>query len=259
MLIVLPPSEGKTSPTRGEPMQPASLSFPQLDLARSKVLKALMTLCAKDPRGAAKVLGLGPTQHDEVRLNSLLAKAPAAPAVEVYTGVLYDALDAPTMTSAQRRRLDQRVVIASALFGFLRPNDLIPAYRLSGDVALPKIGALAMYWRELLSAALDTEPGVILDLRSGTYVALGPIPPAAAQRAVVGRVLLERGGKRSVVSHHNKATKGRLVRALMQSGSAPKNINALIAAITEVGFHCELIEPVKVERAATLDIIVREV
>ena len=240
-------------------MQPASLSFPQFDPARSKVLKALMTMCAKDPRGAAKVLGLGPTQQDEVRLNSLLTKAPAGPAIEVYTGVLYEALDAPSMTSAQRRRLDQRVVIASARFGFLRPSDLIPAYRLSGDATLPKIGALALYWRELLSSALDTEPGVILDLRSGTYVALGPIPPAAAQRAVVGRVLLERSGKRSVVSHHNKATKGRLVRALVQSGSVPKSINALIAAITEVGFHCELIEPAKVERAATLDIIVREI
>lgn len=240
-------------------MVASALSFPQLTPARAEVLKDLTTLCAKEPRQAAKVLGLGPTQQDVVHLNARLTKAPAGPAIEVYTGVLYDALDVTTMTGVQRRRLDQRVVIASALFGFLRPNDLIPAYRLSGDVSLPKVGNLAKYWRGLLSAALDELPGVILDLRSGTYVALGPIPAAAAGRAVTGRILLERGRKRSVVSHHNKATKGHLVRALMQSGSAPKTINSLIAAITEVGFHCELIESTKAERAATLDIIVREV
>lgn len=240
-------------------MVATDLSFPQLSQARSKVLKALTTLCAKDPHGAAQVLGLGPTQLNDTRLNSLLTKAPAGPAIEVYTGVLYDALDVATMTAVERRRLEQRVVIASGLFGLLRPNDQIPAYRLSGDVTLPTVGALAGFWRELVSAAIETVPGVILDLRSGAYVALGPIPPAAVERAVVGRVLLERGGKRSVVSHHNKATKGRLVRSLMQSGAAPKTINALIDAITEVGFNCELIDSTKADRAATLDIIVREV
>ena len=239
-------------------MKPAQLSFPELTRARSQVLSALQTLCASDESLAAQVLDLGPKQHDDIRRNALLKKAPAGPAIEVYTGVLYDALDVATLTTAQRRRLDKNVAIASGLFGLLRPSDKIPAYRLSGDVTLPTIGSLAQYWRTFVSAALESVPGVILDLRSSAYVALGPIPPAAAQRAVVGRVLLERGGKRSIVSHHNKATKGRLVRALMQSGAVPKNINSLITAITEVGFHCELNEATKLGLPATLDIIVRQ-
>jgi uncharacterized protein len=58
-------------------------------------------------------------------------------------------------------------------------------------------------------------------LRSGAYASLW-VPGA---NAVAVRVLHEResGGvvRRSVVSHFNKATKGRLARALLESGQQP--------------------------------------
>ncbi|MSV53839.1 MAG: hypothetical protein F2898_07815, partial [Actinobacteria bacterium] len=76
MLIVLPPSEGKTAATRGQPMKPTQLSFPELTKARSQVLSALHTLCASDESLAAQILDLGPKQHDDIRRNALLKKAP---------------------------------------------------------------------------------------------------------------------------------------------------------------------------------------
>ena len=108
MLILLPPSEGKTAPRRGKPLDPASLSSPVLTDTRTTLLAALTTLCRDDPAEAARVLGLGTTQLDLVQRNADLATAPTARADAVYTGVLYDSLDVSTLSSAARRRACRR-------------------------------------------------------------------------------------------------------------------------------------------------------
>ncbi len=157
--------------------------------------------------------------------------------------MVYEALDFASLAAAARKRADSRVAIASALFGLLRPSDPIPAYRLSGDATLPGLGTLASVWKDSIQEQLRATRGPILDLRSGAYVSLGPIPPDIADRAFVGRVLLERGGKRSVVSHFNKATKGRLTRAVLEQGKVPSSIEAIPDFLTDLGFRSEVREP----------------
>lgn len=255
MRILLPPSEGKAAPRTGARLALGKLSESSLRQTRTMVLDALVDLCSKNPKRAAAVLGLGPRQAGEVTVNAHLRSAPTAAAIEVYSGVLYEALDSPTLPAPAARRLDEHVRIASALFGLLRPTDRIPAYRLSADVALPAIGALAGVWREPVSDVLTAGDDLILDLRSAAYVKLGPPP----ERALLGRVLLERNGKRSVVSHHNKATKGRLVRGLVTRRSMPKTEDALLAALHDLGYHCEIHEAKKSGQPASLDIVVSEV
>ena len=90
--------------------------------------------------------------------------------------MLYEALDYAGLTAAGRRRADEQVAIASALWGLVRPTDLIPAYRLSAGTALPGLGPLARAWRDPVSSAIAAVDGLIVDLRSGGYVALGPVP-----------------------------------------------------------------------------------
>jgi len=251
VLILLPPSEGKTAPADGPRPEIASLSFPALNPLRTKLLAELIRVCAKDPQ-AASILGLGPRQLDEITVNAHLRKAACAPAIEVYTGVLYDALDVHSLRKAERARLQRSTAIASALFGLVRPDDLIPAYRLSGDVSL--LGSPAAYWRDAISVEIAKEKTFILDLRSQAYAACGPIPAEAQARSAVGRVLTERGGKRTVVSHFNKASKGRLVRAVAQSGA--KGLDDLLELARELDWKAELTESTK--GPATLDLIVPE-
>ena len=62
------------------------------------------------------------------------------------------------------------VLIASALWGFVRPGDRIPAYRLSMGATLPRIPSLPALWRDPLRKALPDE-GLIVDMRSGAYAA----------------------------------------------------------------------------------------
>lgn len=259
MLILLPPSEGKSTPMRGPALDLASLSFPSLQAPRERISRALVGLSMKRPKAAAAALGLGPTQAHEVERNAVLFTATCAAAVSVYTGVLYDALDASTLKAPARRRLDEHVAIASALFGLVRPSDVIPAYRLSADSALPRLAPLSRVWREPVSHVIAAHPGPILDLRSGAYVALGPIAPDAAERSIVGRVLVERNGRRSVVSHHNKATKGRLVRSLVEGTSMPTSLNGLLTALERAGYRIEVHEAAKRHQPERLDIIVDEV
>ena len=256
MLILLPPSEGKTAPRRGKPLDPGALAFPELGAARGRVLEALVDLCRSDRETAARALGLGPSQHDLVERNALLAQAPTARADAVYSGVLYDALAAATLGPAARRRAATRVAVTSSLFGLVRPTDRIPAYRLSGDATLPGLGPVAGVWRAALGPAVEQAvgSGLLVDLRSSTYAAFWRPPATLAPQVATVRVLHEVDGVRKVVSHFNKATKGRIVRALLEDGRAPRTPGALADVLGDLGWTVEPSGPSS--RGTQLDVVV---
>ncbi|MFC7501060.1 peroxide stress protein YaaA [Nocardioides sp. CPCC 206347] len=258
MLILLPPSEGKSVPTRGKALDLASLSSPELTAARSEVLEALVALCRDDADKAAAVLGLSPGQLDLIDRNADLVAAPTARADRIYTGVLYDALDLETLSAAAKRRATSRVAVASSLFGMVRLGDRIPSYRLSGDASLPPVGPVAAIWREALppvmTAALGR--GLLVDLRSGMYANFWRPAPELAKRVATVRVLHEHNGTRKVVSHFNKATKGRIVRELLEDGADPRTPAALAATLERLGWTVEISAPGKT--GTQLDVVVSE-
>ncbi len=257
MLILLPPSEGKAAPRRGKPLDLAALSSPSLTPARETVLDALVALCTGDEEEAVRTLGLGVTQADEVRRDAALRTAPTARADQVYAGVLYEALDLATLSAAAKRRAGTRLGIASGLFGLVRAGDRIPAYRLSGQVTLPGVGAMATFWGRHLAPAVEEAAGdgLVLDLRSGGYAPFWRPTKAQAARVVTARVLHEFDGRRTVVSHFNKATKGRLVRALLEDGANPRTPEALATVLGDLGWTVELAQPVTGKPRA-LDVVV---
>lgn len=258
MLILLPPSEGKSAPRRGRPLDLTSLAFPQLAPARSAVLDALVAHCSADAAAAANTLGLGPTQAHHVADNVLLRSAPAARADRIYTGVLYDALGLTTLEGAARTRATRWLGIMSSLFGVVRPSDPIPAYRLSGDTHLPGTGIVSSYWRDHLDAVLAPAAGtgLVIDLRSGMYAGFWRPSAAIGRNVATVRVLHEVGNQRKVVSHFNKATKGRIVRELLHDGSKPRNPAALAEHLGGLGWNVELHEPTP--KGQQLDVVVRD-
>ena len=257
MLILLPPSEGKSAPRRGKPLDLTTLDFAGLTGARERVLDALVELCEGDPDVAAKTLGIGSTQLDLVELNRSLRTGATARADQVYSGVLYDALDVATLSTAARRRATARLAVTSSLFGLVRPSDRIPAYRLSGDATLPGLGPVAGVWREHLGAEATAAVGrgLLVDLRSGMYGAFWRPTPDVKVATV--RVLHEHQGQRKVVSHFNKATKGRIVRALLESGADPRTPAKLAEALRDLGWTVEEGAPGKA--GVQLDVVVSEV
>jgi cytoplasmic iron level regulating protein YaaA (DUF328/UPF0246 family) len=261
VLVLLPPSEGKYAPGRGKPLDLATLSFPELTATRDRVLDALTRLASRHPAQALDVLGLSPRQSDEVERDAVLESAPTATASAVYTGVLYEALDLATLDTAARRRAQRMLVVQSALFGALRPGDRIPSYRLSGDVSLPGLGPVATLWRDPLSAAMPSAAGrgLVVDLRSGTYAAMWRPTGDVASRTVAVRVLQELpDGSRKVVSHFNKATKGRLVRHWLENAVDPRDADDLADACESAGVTAELGERTRPGTVRRLDLVVTD-
>ena len=260
MLILLPPSEGKAPTDDGLPFDVSALSLPELTPTRERVRAALTKLSAGRESRARDILGLTPRQVAELDRNRELPDARAFPASQVYSGVLYGALDYPTLTPTARRRVDQWVLVFSGLWGAVHFDDAIPAYRLSGDVTLPRLGSIAALWRKPLAAVMPEAAGqgVVLDLRSGTYAKMWAPRAELAERTVVARVLQERSdGSRAVVSHHNKATKGRLVRALASQGKTPQTVEVLASLIESQGVITEL-HAARPGKPWALDVVVDE-
>ncbi|MET7936907.1 peroxide stress protein YaaA [Streptomyces sp. NPDC005322] len=267
MLVLLPPSEGKaTGGPRSAPLDLGSLSLPRLDEARAEVLDELVALCSGDEAKAAEVLGLSEGLRGEVAKNAALREAGTRPAGEIYTGVLYDALGLATLPTAARRRAGRSLLVFSGLWGAVRIGDRIPSYRCSMGVKLPGLGALGTYWRTRTPLA-DVVPeaagkGLVLDLRSAAYAAAWKPKGEIAERTATVRVLqsaiVNGVEKRSVVSHFNKATKGRLVRDLLLTGATPSGPGELVEALRELGYAVEATAPERTGRPWALDVVVTE-
>ncbi|MGL5824317.1 MAG: YaaA family protein [Nocardioides sp.] len=240
MLILLPPSEGKAPATRGRPLDLARLVAPELTQVRTRVLSALADVSAS-PTGL-RTLGLSPGLADQLDHNVRLVTAPSARADRIYRGVLFEALGFDSLPAVARRRAGSRVLITSSVFGVLRPHDRIPAYRLSGSVNLPGLGPIARVWRDVLDPTLTALAGrrLLVDLRSSTYAAFWRPGSSSALRLASVRVWHEVDGRRTIVSHFNKATKGRIVRALLTDGADPRSPHELAEVLTGLGWTVEV-------------------
>jgi cytoplasmic iron level regulating protein YaaA (DUF328/UPF0246 family) len=202
MLILLPPSEGKNQP----------VSKAKANLAKLVFSKELF----------------------EIRnrlLTKSLAAAPAARAMDVYTGVLYQALDWKSLSATAQARGEKSILISSAIFGVLRPSDLIPNYKAKIKVS---------DWKAALKPALDgLADDLIIDCRSSTYA--GTWQPSQANTVAV-RVFKKEKGKISVITHLSKKYRGELTRVLLKAGKVPKTPEELLA-IAEKHFDCKLQKP----------------
>jgi hypothetical protein len=216
MLIILPPSETKAFGGDGDPLDLASLSFPSLHDNRQNIIDILRQY---DVDEAMKVLKISEALRAEAEENSKLLTGPTMPALYRYTGVLYDALDAKTLSD---KAWDQ-LAIGSALFGVVRSRDMIPFYRLSGGTKLHD-ATMKSRWSNSITKALEAEDDFIIDLRSGTYQALGRV-----KSAVTVRVENSEG---KVISHFNKLYKGQLARAI-----AGKDLHSIEDIMDTPGFR----------------------
>ncbi len=235
MLVLLPPSETKRAGGSGA-FRPTSLRHAaELGPGRERVRAALEALSA-DEEAAAKALKLGVKNRDELLHNRKLDRSGVLPAIERYTGVLYDALDVATLDADARSWIDEHVLVQSALFGLLAAGDPIPAYRLSAGSRLPELGVpLKRLWREAHERIDWDAAGLVLDLRSQDYGSLAPLPDGVgcflhvAQRGADGEV--------RALNHFNKAAKGDLVRRLARSGAVIGDASELIDWATGEGLE----------------------
>jgi cytoplasmic iron level regulating protein YaaA (DUF328/UPF0246 family) len=234
VLILLPPSETKRDGGAGQPLDFAALSHPRLNARRRPLVRAIRTL-SRDVEGARRALKLGPHGDADIIRNRLITRSPTMPAIDRYTGVLYDALDAPTLSDSARQRAGAQLRVHSALFGLLGGLDPIPSYRFSHDSRLPDL-RLGEHWRMAIASELAARDGLLVDLRSEGYAGLGPLPRRS--HAVHIRVLSAGPtGEVRALNHFNKGAKGALARALLESPVTPETTDELLAWAAGSGFE----------------------
>jgi len=244
VLILLPPSETKTGRVRGRPADPARISFPELAATRAKVAEALAMVSARPD--APALLGVSANLCADIAYNTRLGSAPAVSVGDLYSGVLYDALDLRSMDTATRRRANRWLVVVSALFGALRLADKVPPYRLSMSVNLGDLGPLAAVWRAPLAAVLPIAAGhgAIVDCRSSTYAAAWTPRGDLAERWVQIRV--------PGATHMAKHTRGLVVRHLCESGVDARSAKALERVVAQ-RFETALTKPARPGQPWILD------
>lgn len=254
MRILLPPSAGKTTKESTNHLQLEKLwQAEHLTQTRRQLIDDVQnTALLAD---AAQIFKLGPKNAHEISQNLEIYDAPALAAWQLYDGVLYEAAKFAQIFSygacAQdgqgqgqgnqpqgsgqgqggqsqadqsqglQRQLEELTLVFSALFGPVRLTDLITPHRLSGSVKLPGQGSVASIWSKALKELLTQQLSghVVVDLRSSEY--------GAMYRQTRGSdcLLLNIGvakvnpatGKRSVVSHWAKHTRGLLAGALLEA------------------------------------------
>ncbi len=253
MRFLLPPSETKaTGPYSGaveysRALNLGGLGFPELKDARQAVLANLVALSG-DRAQAQAVLGLSQKQLDDIPRNAAIGSAKTMLAIDRYTGTLFDAIhgrglkgsadEFAHLDEAALERARDTVLIQSALFGLIRPTDLIPYYRLSATTRLPNL-PLRQHWQDAQRAEVESLHGPLIDMRSKAYAELAPLDER--QDAYWLEVVLrDSTGKRSTMNHYSKKSKGQLLHAALNAARPPRTVSDLSLIAQSVGFEIEV-------------------
>ena len=231
MLILLPPSETKRPGGVGVSIDKSAIIWAALDDARAQLISELEKLC-QNPLDAASALKLGKKSSLEISKNLDLWRSPTMPALERYTGVLYDALDYKTLSKSAIERASQQLFIQSALFGLVPAMEQIPDYRFSATSAIDGVN-LKQLWIAAHKAVWPRMVGPILDMRSESYVALNPIPED--RESYFLEVVDADSGR--ALSHFNKKAKGAFVRSALENGLDGFSDIAKVASRAGLGFQ----------------------
>ena len=224
--ILLPPAEGKQE--GGNPFAPDMFDyrssstfnyFKVLNPERRELIRSLQGMLDAPEEELETLFGVkGDTLAQAIDINRNVLKAPLISALDRYSpGVMYQAMDFPGLPTGAQRRLLEEGIIFSGLFGLLRPDDLIPNYRLRMDASLEGVGKVSKYWREPLSSVLNETlkdrfvwnllPGVHEDSWNDehTYAAM-----------VVVKFMRKKSGELSAVTHGVKPLRGKLVNFIVR-------------------------------------------
>lgn len=219
-LILLPPSEGKASGGSGPPWAPGSMAL-DLDDVRVRVLADLERAMRGGEAARRKLLGVqGEALASATTANRSALASPTLPAIERYTGVLYDELDQASLPAASRRRLGGSVLILSGLWGAVAPGDPVPDYKLKMGATLGRGPRLSTRWTEPLSEAIGrvARGRRVWNLLPKEHDAAWR-PPEPLEQVGVEFLEPNRAGELVAVSHWNKLLKGALVRHLLAEPS----------------------------------------
>lgn len=223
--ILLPPAEGKQA--GGNPFAPDMFDyrtsntfnyFSELNPERRRLIKVLQETIRQGDH-LESIFGVkGDHLEAAVEINLQIYDAPLMAALDRYSpGVMYKAMDFAGLPTGAQRRLLENGIIFSGLFGLLRPDDLIPNYRLRMDATLPEIGKVQAYWRPIISPVLNRtlEDQFVWNLLPSVHDESWE-DAHTYRRMVRVTFFKEQGSERKPVTHGVKPLRGQLVNFIVR-------------------------------------------
>lgn len=188
MKILLPPSEGKMAPTSGAQLNWEKLTFSQLTQIRQRVAAELQQVSGRED--ALTILKVGASLSAQVRQQTHLMELPCAPAWQVYTGVLYEAMDLPRLFTGSENHAEAQDGAAATESAAKRAHtatDATTAAELAGEDALIRAATDIVHRAERQIVVFSALFGVhsITDLIPAYRLAMGVRLPTVGNTATL--------------------------------------------------------------------------
>ncbi len=231
--ILLAPSERKAtggSQSWAEVKADAKLNrFSELGAERDRVIQAVKQAIQEKNRLADLFDVKGKALEKAIETNLDIPASPTLPAIERYTGDMYEAIDIASLSPNAVQLFKKVGLIVSGLLGLVTPGDLIPDYKLKIGAQLPDVGPLTRYWKGELAHLWIRElkgRGVLDLLPDEHSKTIAPPSGAISWVQVKFGKVSGKGPKAkfSAITHESKIHRGQLVRSLLETGKyEPKN------------------------------------
>ena len=210
MLILIPPSEGKTK------IKSTGVKFNKTNFIFRNEVKVIVDLLENLSELGEDISSIYGTSIEKSELfhrqNQDEFNSRCAKAIERYTGLVYEHINWKTLDPKAKQYMEKHVRIFSGLFGMITPETLIPNYKLKMNVL-----SLQYHWNPILTKALEKEK-MILDLLPQVH------RKAYKPNKNVFKVdfIVKNKGKKTAAGHYGKAVKGKFIRFL-----ATNNISSI--------------------------------
>ncbi len=146
------------------------------------------------------------------------------PALSAYTGIVFKHIWPEQFTESDRTYAQDHLLIASFLYGLLRPSDGIKPYRMEGDVKLPERNGITMfdYWKPILTdffiSRIKEDDGILINLASAEMKELlnwGKVRREV--RIITPEFLVHKGNSLKNIVIYTKMCRGEMTRYILMN------------------------------------------
>jgi cytoplasmic iron level regulating protein YaaA (DUF328/UPF0246 family) len=154
------------------------------------------------------------------------------PAAFAYDGMVFQKLAPETFSTDELYYANNHLLIASFLYGLLRPLDMIMRYRLEGDVVLSHHDGKSMfdYWKPILTdyfiEQIKKDDGILVNLASDEMKLLVDWKRVRREvQVITPEFKVMKGGKLKTIVIYTKMCRGAMTRFILKNHiSNPKDL-----------------------------------
>ena len=221
--ILLPPSEGKNSNSTNdkysiEKLNKTNNSFIELDTLRYQISSNLKdSINSSDEIKHEKILDLkGNNLKSAIQKTLNFENELTTSTINRYDGVMFKAINYNDMSQVQKENFNNSVIFIDGMFGLLKPQDLIPDYKLK---ITSKFGRFNMtsFWKENLYEKLNKifqNTELVIDILPGAHRKV--VNFSNAENYVEIMFATIKDGKLKNAGHESKKLKGEIINFIVE-------------------------------------------